>query len=837
MPSKRYSEHLNLAGKKVRWKTTELFRPNRLLFFTQLFTFLLAFPFSSQSWDGVVITQEDYQGLQAFKHAINDPKGFLHSWNGTGLGACSGAWEGIKCVRGKVVAIQLPWRGFGGHITEKIGQFTALRKLSLHDNDIAGQIPSAIGFLRDIRGVYLFNNRLSGSIPPSLGNCLSLQTLDLSKNSLVGSIPSTLSNSSMLYRVNLSFNGLTGSIPDDLASLPSLMFLHLQRNNLSGSLPDTWEAYQLETLRLEHNSISGNIPKSLCRLPMLQVAIFSNNKLNGSLPEEMGMLSRIRTLDVSFNSIRGRFPVSLCNLTSLIELNLDNNLIGNRIPATIDGLKNLFLLSLKSNRFHGEIPETIGNISGISLLDLSENNLAGKIPASLDRLVNLTFFNVSYNNLSGQVPIFLSKKFNSSSFLGNIQLCGYSSSVTCTAPPSPNHPPPPGLRPKQQRRETNTLDIILIAVGAALVLLVLLCILLISCLIRKRSTSREKSSTARAAQRGEKPRPGTAGEGETGGDIGGKLVHFDGPLTFSADDLLCATAEIMGKSTYGTMYMAKLEDGSQIAVKRLRERISKSQREFEEEANVLGKIRHPHLLPLRAYYVGPKGEKLLVFDYMPKGSLSAFFHARGPETTTIDWATRMRIAMGAARGLQYLHAEANIVHGNLTSANVLLDETLNSKIANFGLSRLVTAAANSNVIAAESTLGYGAPELSKLKRASTKTDVYSLGVIFLELLTGKSPAEPTNGMDLPLWVASIGKEEWINEVFEVELMKIAAAGDQLVNTLKLALRCVDPSPAARPEVHQVLRQLEEIMPELVAVGRSGEESFGGDGRASTSGDH
>jgi serine/threonine protein kinase len=176
----------------------------------------------------------------------------------------------------------------------------------------------------------------------------------------------------------------------------------------------------------------------------------------------------------------------------------------------------------------------------------------------------------------------------------------------------------------------------------------------------------------------------------------------------------------------------------------------------------------------------------------------------------------MTIAKGTARGLAYLHDDMGTIHGNLTGSNVLLDdEQCNPKISDCGLSRLMTAAANSNVLAAAGALGYRAPELSKLKKASAKTDVYSLGVVVLELLTGKSPADSTNGMDLPQWVASIVKEEWTSEVFDLELMRDAAAGnvgDELMDTLKLALHCVDLSPSVRPEAREVLRQLEQIRP-------------------------
>ncbi|GFP86579.1 probable leucine-rich repeat receptor-like protein kinase imk3 [Phtheirospermum japonicum] len=737
--------------KKEKWKNAKTLP--QIFLISQIIFFLIT-PVSSlsSSWDGIIVTQADFQALQAFKHNLIDPKGFLRSWNDSGFGACSGSWAGIKCAQGQVIVIQLPWRGLGGTLTEKIGQFQALRKLSLHDNFISGAIPTSLGFLPNLRGLQLFNNRFSGSIPSSLGLCPLLQTIDFGNNSLSGVIPSALVNSSRLFRVDLSYNLLSGEIPLSFAQSPSLIYLALENNSLSGNIPDSWGG-------------------------------------NGGI----GGLSRLRTLDLS------------------------NNFLNGSLPDNLSSLKNLTVLDLSHNQFTGRIPGTVGNITSLRELDLDHNNFSGEIPSSLGDLPILDSFNVSYNNLSGPVPLSLSRKFNSTAFVGNLNLCGYSDSTPCPISPSQT-PPTPG---KKGARRLSTKDIILIAVGALLVILLVVCCILVCCLLRRRKTARE----AKNGPRGEKGIPPTAAEVEAGGETGGKLVHFDGPMVFSADDLLCATAEIMGKSTYGTVYKATMEDGIQVAVKRLREKITKGQREFETEVNGIGKIRHPNLLALRAYYLGPKGEKLLVFDYMPKGSLATFLHARAPDTP-IDWSTRMKIAKGMTRGLLYLHNNVNIIHGNLTSSNVLLDEQANAKIADYGLSRLMTAAANANVIATAGALGYRAPELSKLKKATTKTDVYSLGVIVLELLTGKSPGEAMNGTDLPQWVASIVKEEWTNEVFDLELMRDATViGDELLNTLKLALHCVDPSPSARPEAGQVLQQLEEIRAETAAT------SSGDDGGA------
>nr|KYP44953.1 putative inactive receptor kinase At2g26730 family [Cajanus cajan] len=503
---------------------------------------------------------------------------------------------------------------------------------------------------------------------------------------------------------------------------------------------------------------------------------------------------QVIVIQLPWKGLRGRITDKIGQLQGLRKLSLHDNLIGGSIPSTLGLLPNLRGVQLFNNKLTGSIPSSLGYCPLLQSLDLSNNLLTGTIPYSLANSTKLYWLNLSFNSFSGPLPTSLTHSF-SLTFL-SLQHNNLSG-------PLPNSW---GGR-------------------VLLVVLITLCCIMLFCLIRKRATSKAENGRARAGgtsiEKGVPPV--AAGDVEAGGEVGGKLVHFDGPMAFTADDLLCATAEIMGKSTYGTVYKAILEDGSQVAVKRLREKITKGQREFESEVSVLGKIRHPNVLAMRAYYLGPKGEKLLVFDYMPKGSLASFLHGGGTETS-IDWPTRMKIAQDLARGLFYLHSQENIVHGNLTSSNVLLDENTNAKIADFGLSRLMTTAANSNVIATAGALGYRAPELSKLKKANTKTDIYSLGVILLELLTRKSPGVSMNGVDLPQWVASIVKEEWTNEVFDADLMRDASTvSDELLNTLKLALHCVDPSPSARPEVHQVLQQLEEIRQERSVTASPGDD--------------
>ncbi|KAL8129433.1 hypothetical protein V2J09_018588 [Rumex salicifolius] len=702
------------------------------ILFCILFVALHLLPFSTlaQETSNAIVLLSDYQALLAFKREV-DPRGvFLRSWNGTRNGACSGAWTGVKCVNGQVIALQLPFKGLGGRIAPQIGLLRGLRKLSLHDNFLTGVIPSSIGLLPNLRGLHLFNNRLSGLIPVTIGKNPNLQNVDLSNNFLVGSIPVSLGSAAKLYRLNLSYNSLSGSIPDRVYVSPSLTFLALEHNNFSGSIGINQKESKntnsnLQVMTLDYNHFSGNIPHSLSNLGNLQVLSLSHNLLSGSIPDELSSLKKLQVLDFSSNSINGTLPPSLTNLSSLVTLNLGKN------------------------HLEGKIPAAMANLSSLNLLDLSGNNFTGEIPASISTISNLTSFNVSYNSLSGEVPSVLKKKFKSSAFIGNLQLCGYSSSSPCPISPTPEISPSSSLNADEakshhhHKRKLRIKDIILILIGSILVVLLLLCCVLLCCLIRKKTASKARNGGGGATTSGVQKEVVAAAAGSGGGGDGGKLVLFDGPFVFSADDLLCATAEIMGKNAYGTVYKATLEDGNQVAVKRLREKLAKNPKEFEIEVAELGRIRHPNLLPLRAYYLGPKGEKLLVFDYLSKGSLSSFLHGHGPETT-IGWPIRMKIAMGIARGLHHLHVAESTSHGSLTASEVYLDDQDDAKISDYGVSRLMTESANTTA------------------------------------------------------------------------METSVNGDEMLNTLKLALHLVDPSPEARPEIQEVVQQLEEINPKLAA---------------------
>eukprot|EP00250_Pteridium_aquilinum_P020432 c24811_g4_i1 orf=544-1872(+) len=298
----------------------------------------------------------------------------------------------------------------------------------------------------------------------------------------------------------------------------------------------------------------------------------------------------------------------------------------------------------------------------------------------------------------------------------------------------------------------------------------------------------------------------------------GKLVLLDSRKQFELEDLLRASAEMLGKGTFGTAYKAVLEDGSIVAVKRLKDVNGASKKEFEQYMDLIGRLRHPNVVSLRAYFYA-REEKLLVYDYLPCGNLFSLLHGnRVPGRTPVDWTTRLKLTLGAARGLAFIHHKCKsqkLPHGNIKSSNVLVDKNGNACICDFGLMLM----ASSSVVVSRLT-GYRAPEHNETKKVSQRGDVYSFGVLLLEILTGKAPAQSygqEKAIDLPKWVQSVVQEEWTAEVFDVELMRYKNIEEEMVSMLQIAMACVAEAPEHRPKMSQVVRMIENI------IGGGGEE--------------
>ncbi|CAO2820800.1 unnamed protein product [Amaranthus hypochondriacus] len=613
------------------------------------------------------------------------------------------------------------------------------------------------------------------------------------------SLPSSIIFLLLIFSVPLSLADLKSdrqALIDFVANVPHGRKLNW---NVTSSVCTSWagvacnrEGTRVVALRLPGIGLVGPIPRgTIGKLDALQVLSLRSNSLNGNIPTDIFSLPSLRSLFLQSNNFSGSIPDVLS-------------------PS-------LMVLDLSFNSFNGSIPSTITNLTRLIVLDLQDNMLSGSIPNL--KSSKLKLLNMSYNKLSGKIPSSL-QKFPSSSYFGN-PLCGPPLDNCSSSSPSPApaaliySPTLPSISKGVHSKKLSIGAIVAIAIGSTAVMVLALMIILLCCVKRKEigdnDADRAKESNFK---KGKSPMPKEDfGSGVQTAEKN-KLVFFGGcSYNFDLEDLLRASAEVLGKGSYGTAYKAILDEGTVVVVKRLKE-VGIGKREFEQQMEMVSKVgQHPNLVPIRAYYFS-KDEKLLVYDFISGGSLSAVLHGYGYNgKTPLDWSARVKIALGAARGILHIHSEGGgkFIHGNIKSSNVLLSQDHEGCISDFGLPLLM----NFQGITSRS-IGYHAPEVIETKKASQKSDVYSFGVLLLEMLTGKAPLKTTHGhndvVDLPRWVQSVVREEWTSEVFDAELLRNPNAEEEMVHMLQVALACVARMPDMRPRMDEVVRMIEEIRP-------------------------
>ncbi|KAL8158904.1 hypothetical protein V2J09_000441 [Rumex salicifolius] len=518
---------------------------------------------------------------------------------------------------------------------------------------------------------------------------------------------------------------------------------------------------------------------------------------NGPIPANtLSKLSALQILSLRSNQIHGPFPSEFSNLKNLSMLYLQFNNFSGPLPADFSIWSNLSAVDLSNNAFNGSIPHSLANLTQLVYLKLANNSLSDEIP-DLD-MPSLQQLDLSYNNLSGAIPRPL-QRFPNAAFIGNSLVLPQASPSLINQPsiPQSEHKVKEGGRLGKK-----WLEVIIACVSA--LGLVAMAFVLIACCSRKKQ---EDGFTGKFPKGDMSPGRAISG----GQDANNRLVFFEGcNYAFDLEDLLRASAEVLGKGTFGMSYKAILEDANVVVVKRLKD-VSVGKREFEQQMEVIGGIRHENVVALRAYYYS-KDEKLMVNDHCSQGSVSALLHGtRGEDRIPLDWESRLRIAIGAARGITHIHEINNgkLVHGNIRSSNIFLNSNNSGCVSDFGLATIMSPIAPPISRAA----GYRAPEITDTRKSTHLSDVYSFGVFLLELLTGKSPVHSTGGdelVHLVRWVHSVVREEWTGEVFDIELLRFPHVEEEMVEMLQIAMSCVVRVADQRPKMPDVVKMIESV---------------------------
>ncbi|CAN6362705.1 unnamed protein product [Urochloa humidicola] len=725
-----------------------------------------------------------------------------------------------------LAALDLSNNALSGEVPRSLSSLTKLRLLNLFLNRLHGPVPEFLAALPRLETVQLFMNNLTGRVPAALGAAAPLRLVDLSSNRLTGVIPETLCNSGELHTAILMNNFFFGPIPRSLGSCTTLTRVRLGQNYLNGSIPaGLLYLPRLNLLELQNNLLSGDVPAnpkpSAAASPTSQLAQLnlSNNLLSGPLPATVANLTALQTLLASNNRISGEVPAEVGSLRRLVKLDLSGNALSGGVPASLGRCGELTYLDLSRNALSGAIPETIAAVRVLNYLNLSRNALEGPIPAAVGAMGSLTVADFSFNRLSGRLPDTGQLGYlNATAFAGNPGLCGAVLARPCGGDAEVAPPAPPG----GTRRG-----------GAAGEMKLVLALGLLAC------------SVVFAAAAVLRARSFRSGDGNGGGGAW-RFTAFH-KVDFGIEEVIECMKEgnVVGRGGAGTVYAGRTRSGgATIAVKRLhRARTTRStagagageeDRGFRAEVRTLGSIRHRNIVRLLAFCESREANAL-VYEYMGGGSLGEVLHD-GKRGAFLGWGARYRIAAEAARGLCYLHHDCDpmIVHRDVKSNNILLaagdGDGAEARVADFGLAKFLRGggggggATSECMSAVAGSYGYIAPEYAYTLRVDEKSDVYSYGVVLLELITGRRPVgDFGEGVDIVQWAkrATGGRRDAVPGIADRRLdLASAGAADEVAHLFFVSMLCVQENSVERPTMREVVQMLSEFPRHAAAASSS-----------------
>ncbi|XVE79426.1 hypothetical protein DITRI_Ditri14bG0057700 [Diplodiscus trichospermus] len=747
-----------------------------------------------------------------------------------------------------------------GSLPKSLSNASNLIQFEVSTNHFSGKVSINFQNAKNLIWLNMASNNLGSGgagdldfITP-LTNCSKLQTLIMAFNQFGGLLPNSITNSTTLVNLYLGGNQITGTIPSGIINLVNLRALTFEYNQLTGTIPDSLgKLKNLQLLALTGNALTGRIPTSVGNLSLLTIIELGNNLLEGSIPVEFGNCQNLNGMTLSSNRLTGPVPKEVFSILTLsVVLNMSNNLLNGSFPTEVGNLKNLVSLDIFGNKFSGQIPSAIGSCSSLETLSLGKNHFYGSIPASLSSLKSIAKLDLSNNNLSGQIPQDLEKlsflkylNLSYNHFEGRVPTKGVFNNLTAIVLIGNNllcggiaelHLPFCHFDEPKERNKTVALKLILIVCG---VLGMLSLSSLLFCCLRNKGAKPEPSSALR---------------------WGNSFLMVSFQQLLNATDGF-ASANLIGQGSFGYVYKGILDQNQErnvIAVKVMDLQEQGASKSFLTECKTLGNVKHRNLVKIisACSSIDFQGNpfKALIYEFMQNGSLEQWLHeaieangiANG-EPKRLNFHQRINVAIDVASALDYLHhhCEVPIVHCDLKPSNILLDHDMVAHVGDFGLARFFPKSLNNffenftSTLSLKGTVGYAAPEYGIGTEATTSGDMYSFGILLLEMFTGKRPTHEMFKDGLTLhYFAKMALHDQVLEVVDPSILvggnkeDSASSGrnskrapmeetkikECLISILRVGIACSVESPRDRMDIVDAAKQLHFIKEKFLGTG-------------------